>query len=138
MSQSGKFTWIDAFSGQPVAVVLDGVWLVGPLLPVDHQVIEVDDSARAVIMPVIFGVVGQVFIGHVDLVPVGLVVTQFVDGVGHGVGFNDQEERRVAAAEFQEPGLAEPAIGIQHGDVGQVVVVELAGCRDFIRFAPLG
>ena len=92
----------------------------------------------AVIMPVVLGVVAEVFVRHVDLVTVGLVVAQFVDGVGDGVGFDDQEERRVGAAEFQEPGLAEPAIGIQHGDVGQVVVVELAGCRDLHRFAPLG
>ena len=27
-----EFTWIDAFGGQPVAVVLDGVWLVGAVL----------------------------------------------------------------------------------------------------------
>ena len=76
-----ELTWIDAFGGQPVAVVLDGVRLVGAFLPVDHQVIEVDDSARAVIVPVVLGVVAKVFVGHVNLVPVGLVVTQFVDGV---------------------------------------------------------
>ena len=59
-----EFTWIDAFGGQPVAVVLDWVRLVGAFLPVDHQVIEVDDSARAVIMPVVLGVVGEVFVRH--------------------------------------------------------------------------
>ena len=51
-------------------------------MPVDHQVFEVDDSATAVIMPVVFGVVGQVFVRHMNLVTVGLVVAQFVDGVG--------------------------------------------------------
>ena len=115
-----------------LAVVLDRVRLVGALLPVDHQVIQVDDPAGAVVMAVVLGVVAQVFIGHVDLVPVGLVVAQFVDGVGDGVGFDDKPERRVGAAKFQEPGLAEPAIGVEDGDVGQVVVVELAGCGDLL------
>src|SRR5271157_4286971 len=78
-----EFTWIDAFSGQPVAVVLDGVWLIGAFLPVDHQVIEIDNSAAAVIVPVVLGVVAQVFVRHVNLVTVGLVVAQFVDGVRH-------------------------------------------------------
>ena len=41
-----ELTWVDAFVGQPFAVVLDRIRLVGPLLPVDHQVIEVDDSAE--------------------------------------------------------------------------------------------
>src|SRR5271166_3446275 len=78
-----ELTWIDAFGGQPVAVVLDGVWLVGAFLPVDHQPIEVDDSATAVIVPVVLGVITEVFVRHVNLVTVGLVVAQFVDGVRH-------------------------------------------------------
>src|SRR5271157_2902453 len=133
-----EFTWIDALGGKPVAVVLDWVRLVGAFLPVDHKVIEVDDPARAVVMPVVLWVITEVFIRHMDLMTIGLIVTQFVDGVGQAVGFDDQEERRVAAAEFQQPCLAEPAIGIQDGDVGQVVSLELAGCRDLHRFAPLG
>src|SRR5271166_317462 len=69
-----QFTWIDAFGGQPVAVVLDRIRLVGAFLPVDHQVIEIDNSAAAVITAVIFGVVGKVAIRHVNLVPIGWVV----------------------------------------------------------------
>src|SRR5271166_6792296 len=78
-----EFTWIDALGGKPVAVVLDWVRLVGAFLPIDHQPIEVDDSATAVIVPVVLGVVAQVFVRHVNLVTVGLVVAQFVDGVRH-------------------------------------------------------
>jgi len=51
------------------------------LLPVDHEPIEVDDPARAVVMPVVLWVVAQVFVEHMKLMPVGLVVAQFVDGV---------------------------------------------------------
>ena len=51
-----EFTWINPLFGEPVSVVFDGVWLICPLLPVNHQVIEVEDSARAVVMPVVFGV----------------------------------------------------------------------------------
>ena len=42
-------------------------------------------------MPVVLWVIAQVFVGHVDLVPVGLVVAQFVDGVRDGVGFDDKK-----------------------------------------------
>src|SRR5208337_1409508 len=108
-----EFTWIDAFSGQPVAVVLDGVWLVGAFLPVDHQVIEIDNSAAAVITAVIFGIVWKVFVGHVDLVPVGPVGTKFIEGGAPAVGFKEQEKWPLAAGEFQEPGLAKPAIRVQ-------------------------
>src|SRR5271157_998983 len=133
-----ELTWIDAFGWQPVAVVLHGVWLIGSLLPVDHYVFQVNHPPRAVVMPVVLGVVGKVFVGHMDLMTKGLVIAQFVDGVAQAVGFNDQEERRVTTAEFQKPRLAKPSAGIDHGDVGQVVVVELAGCRDLHRCAPLG
>src|SRR5271157_6570468 len=82
-----KFTWIDAFGRQPVAVVLDGVWLICPLLPIDHHVIEIDDSTVAVVMPVVLWVIAEVFIRHMDLMTIGLIVTEFIDGVGQAVGF---------------------------------------------------
>ena len=138
MSQSGSSRGSIPSSGNPSPWYLTGNGTSDRSSPVDHQVIEVDDSARSVIVAVVLGVVAEVLIGHVDLVPVGLVVAQFVDGVGDGVGFDDEEERRVGAAEFQEPGLAEPAIGVDHGDVGQVVVVELAGCGDLSWSCSIG
>ena len=67
---------VDAFGGQPLCVVLDRIRLVGAFLPVDHQPIEVDDPARAVVMPVVLWVITEVFIRHVNLVPIGLIVTQ--------------------------------------------------------------
>ena len=38
-----ELSWVDAYGGQLVAVVFDGVWHVRPFLTVDHQVIKVDD-----------------------------------------------------------------------------------------------
>ena len=69
--------------GQLVAVVLDWVWHLRPFLPVDHQMIQVDDSARSVIVAVVLWIVAEVAVGDVNLVTVGFVVTQFVNGIGH-------------------------------------------------------
>ena len=92
---------------------------VDPLLAVDHDVIQVDDPARAVVMAFILGVVAEVAVRDVDLRPKCLVVAQFVDGVGHGVGLDDEEQRRVRAADLDQPRLAEPVARIEDGDVGQ-------------------
>jgi len=45
-------------------------------------VIEVDDPATAVIMAVVFGVVGKILIRAVDLMTVGFVVRDFVNRIG--------------------------------------------------------
>ena len=116
--------------GSPSPWYFTGKGSVRSLLPVDQQVIEIDDTTAAVIVAVVLGVIAEVFIGHVDLVTIGLVVAEFVDGVRDGVSFDDQEERRVRAAEFEQPRFPEPATRVDDGDVGQVVSVELAGCRD--------
>lgn len=60
--------------------------------------LQVYDPATPVIVPFILGIIGEVFIGDVDLVPVRLVVREFVDSVGDGIGLYDEEQRRVGAA----------------------------------------
>src|SRR5260370_37685323 len=45
--------------------------------------VQVDDPSRTVVVPGVLWIVAEVFSGHVDQVAVGLVVTQFVDSVGH-------------------------------------------------------
>jgi hypothetical protein len=78
--------------------------------------------------------VAFILIRHDDVVPMLGIVGEFVDGVGHGIGFDDQEQRREGAADLPKPGLAEPIPWVQHGDVGDVVAVQLAMGIDGAHF----
>ena len=107
-----------------MAVVGAGERSVAALLAVDLQPVEVECLPRRTIMAIVRIVVAKIFIGDTNQVGVLFVVGQFVDGVGHAVGFDDQVQRRVGAAYFEQPCFPEPPCGIQHDDVGQFVVVE--------------
>ena len=57
------------------------------------------------------------------------MIGQFVDGVLHAVGLDDEVERIVAAANLDQLRLAEPFCGIQHRNVAEFPTVEC--CVDF-------
>jgi hypothetical protein len=74
--------------------------------------------------------VAFILIRHDDVVPMLGIVGEFVDGVGHGIGFDGHEKRRVRAADLQEPGFAEPIARVENGDVGEFLAVQLASGSD--------
>jgi hypothetical protein len=111
----------DALGRQSVAVVSDCERLVHSHSAVDEQVIQVDHTPRAVVVSLFLRVVWVVLVGDVDLMAVGRVVGEFVDGIGLRVSLDDEPERRVGPAEFNEPSLPEPSTRIDDGEVDQAV-----------------
>lgn len=92
--------------------------------------IVIDHSPRSVIVAIVLWIVAEVFVRHMNLAPVGFVVTEFINGIGYGVSFDHHKKRRVRTVEFKKPSLAEPATRVDDCDVDQVLSVELARSGD--------
>jgi len=76
-------------------------------------------------------VVKQIVVGDQDVMAVFVAVCDFVDGIGDAVGFDNHKQRRVRAADFQEPRFSEPLTGVDHRNVVQFVAVEFGIGFDF-------
>ena len=46
----------------------------------NHQMIEIEHLPSPGVMPVFFGIIAKIFVGHDDVMPVLLVFGQFVEG----------------------------------------------------------
>ena len=68
-----------------------GKWRLASFLPVDHHVVQIDHlTAVSSVVQTVFVVIAETVGLHNDVRTVLLIVCQFVDGIGHTVGFNDQ------------------------------------------------
>ena len=117
---------LHAVLGQTVAEVPAWERAVGSLLPVDHQMVEVNHLTGRPVIAGLGVVVGEILVGDDNVVAILFVVGEFVDGVLNRVGFDDERQRLVRSADFDQPRLAEPVSGIDDRDVFQFVAVELA------------
>jgi hypothetical protein len=81
----------DALFRQAIAEVTAWERTSGSFLTMNHQVNEVEHLPGPGIVPVVFGLITKVFVGHDDVMAVLLVFGQFVDGIAHAVGLYDEE-----------------------------------------------
>ncbi len=75
----------DSFLRQTVAEISARERTLGPFLPMNHQMVQIENLTGPRVMAVAFGIIAEVFVGHDDVVPVLLVLGQFVDGIAYAV-----------------------------------------------------
>ena len=74
------------FIRQALAVIPARKRALAAFLAVGHQVVEIQHLAGAAVVPLVLGVIAEIFIRHDDLVSELRAVGEFVDGVGYGIG----------------------------------------------------
>jgi hypothetical protein len=123
----GKSAWVDTLGGVAFVVVADRVREVAVTLPVNPDVLHVEDSTR-----VVLGLVIVWHVGDVDPISKLGIVTQRDEGFLDRSSLNNDEDRHTAE-KFHEPGHATACAGIEDREIVEVEAGELAGSPDHGR-----
>jgi hypothetical protein len=116
--------------GVAFVVVADQVREVVAALPVNPDVLGVEESPG-----VILGIVIVWHVGDVDPITKLGIVTQHDEGFLDRPCLNNDEDG-ITAEKFDEPGLALARAGIEDREIVEVEAVELAGGPDHGRIPP--